>query len=112
MSLFSCESIWSVLPACRYSPTSPYQKNYPVLKFKNVWWFCEKCEKEAREKWGTVVGDEVNVDAEMEEEVKEVMLDHDYTTQGDHNNKLAWKATREMRRKKIMWRTTMKTRKI
>ena len=24
MSLFSCESIWSVLPVCRYSPTLPY----------------------------------------------------------------------------------------
>lgn len=28
-----------------------YQKNYPVLKMRNVWWFCTKCGKETRKDW-------------------------------------------------------------
>ena len=62
---------------------SVYQKNYAVLKLKNVWWFCNKCEREVSGDWG--LGEKAEDPEEEEEgqkEEKEVrVLDHDYGVQ-------------------------------
>ena len=56
-----------------------YQRNYAVLKLKNVWWFCDQCEKKVSGEWGGVEEEEDNTE---EVEDGQVEVGHDGEADG------------------------------